>query len=104
MYLLFNYSNSNFKNIALKQNKRLSLFQKGAKIAEQKRQASLFRLASNLYDELFKNAAGYPRLPPLPPCFAPVLRLRVDKFSSLVFKKRDILSSKLSFDLKLPFE
>jgi hypothetical protein len=48
--------------------------------------------------------AGYPRLPPLPPCFAPVLRLRVDIFSSLVFKKRDSLSSKFSFDLKLPFD
>lgn len=50
-----------------------------------------------------KNAVGYPRLPPLPPRFVSVFRLREDKFSSLLFKKRDILSSKLSFFWKLPF-
>ena len=64
-----------------------------------KRQALLYWLVF-----IYSWKDGYPRLPPLPPRFDSALRLRVDKFSSLFFKKRAILSSKVSFGLKFPFE
>ena len=64
-----------------------------------KRQALLYWLVF-----IYSWKDGYPRLPPLPPRFDSALRLRVDKFSSLFFKNRAILSSKVSFGLKFPFE